>query len=148
MIIKRNIIQEKKRHTLKSEIIINSETKKIISVGIAPGKTHDFLLFKQNNSIFSDQQHFIADSGYEGLVQLFPNSFTPFKRNKKGELTEFQKIYNQELAKLRIPIEHVNRKLKRFRILSSIYRNKRRNFERKLILISCFYNMEVISMAA
>ncbi|WP_301951385.1 transposase family protein, partial [Microcystis aeruginosa] len=42
---------------------------------------------------------------------------------KNRKLTELEKEYNKALAKERIIIEHINRKLKIFKILSCKYRN-------------------------
>jgi transposase len=58
-----------------------------------------------------------------------------------------QKKFNQQLSKERIVVEHVNRKLKIFRILSSRYRNRRRRFGLRLNLahqaIAGVYNYEL-----
>jgi len=40
-------------------------------------------------------------------------------------------------------IEHINRKLKVFRILSSRYRNRKHNFGMRFNLIAGIYNYEV-----
>jgi hypothetical protein len=58
-------------------------------------------------------------------------------------LTIQQKKENKELAQKRIIIEHINRKLKVFRILSSRYRNRKHNFGMRLNLIAGIYNYEV-----
>lgn len=68
---------------------------------------------------------------------------TPYKKTKLKKLTPEQKKANQELSKKRIMIEHINRKLKIFKILSSRYRNKRRNFRLRFNLISGIYNYEL-----
>lgn len=39
-------------------------------------------------------------------------------------------------------IEHINRYIKRFRILSSRYRNKRRRFALRASLICAIYNLQ------
>ncbi len=56
------------------------------------------------------------------------NSYVPKKKPKNGNLSVLEKDYNQALAHQRIVIEHVNRSLKIFRILSSRYRNRRRRY--------------------
>ena len=47
------------------------------------------------------------------------------------------------LNRLRIVIEHVNRRLKIFRILSSTYRNRHRRFGLRANLIAGIYNYEL-----
>lgn len=50
------------------------------------------------------------------------------------------KAFNREVSRQRIYIEHVNRHLKGFRILSSRYRNRRNRFAFRVPLISGFLN--------
>ena len=47
---------------------------------------------------------------------------TPFKKPKGGELTPEQIAFNQQLAALRIRIEHVNSSVKRCRIVKDVCR--------------------------
>ena len=53
------------------------------------------------------------------------------------------KRFNRQLARQRIAIEHVNRRLKIFKILSLPYRNRRRRFGLRCNLIAAIYNFEV-----
>ncbi|MBD1831150.1 IS5/IS1182 family transposase, partial [Cyanobacteria bacterium FACHB-472] len=50
---------------------------------------------------------------------------------------------NQELAKVRVLGEHINRKLKVFKILSLPYRNRRKRFTLRFNLIAALYNYEL-----
>lgn len=84
----------------------------------------------------------LADKGYTGLARLHPNCVIPKKGTKKRRLTAEEKRSNGQLAKRRIGIEHINRFLKRFRILSSRYRNKRRKFALRATLIAGLYNSQ------
>lgn len=65
-----------------------------------------------------------TDGGYRGI---FKNTFEEFY-NIRIDITSEEKAFNSALSKRRIFIEHINRYIKRFRILSSRYRNKRRRF--------------------
>jgi hypothetical protein len=47
------------------------------------------------------------------------------------------------LARKRIVIEHIFRKLKVFRILSERYRNRRKRFALRFNLIAAIYNREL-----
>jgi len=85
----------------------------------------------------------VGDKGYQGLPTLHVNSLTPFKKPKKGELTPLQKAFNSNLSKYRIRIEHVNRRIKRFKILQMRYRNKQRKHLLRVSLICGIYNFEL-----
>lgn len=116
---------------------------KIICFSVSKGKTHDFKLFKNSRLPIFRNVKILADSGYQGIVQYHKNSETPVKASKKHKLSKEEKMYNRCLSKKRIYIEHINRYLKRFRILSSRYRNKRRNFSLRVSLISGIYNFQL-----
>ena len=55
------------------------------------------------------------------------NSHYQKKSCKKHPLTKEDKAKNRELSKRRIYVEHVNRFIKRFKIISTVYRNKGKN---------------------
>jgi hypothetical protein len=66
-------------------------------------------------------------------------------QEKRGEkLTSEQRRFNRRLAQIRVKVEHVNRKLKIFRILSERYRNRRKRFGLRFNLISGLLNYELI----
>lgn len=68
----------------------------------------------------------------------------PFKASKKYPLTSQQKEINREIGKRRIGIEHVNCRLKVFKILSDRYRNRRKRLGLRLNLIAAIYNLELL----
>ena len=56
--------------------------------------------------------------GYQEIAAYHSNSYTPKNKPKNRKLTELKKEYNKALAKERMIIEHINRKLKILKILS------------------------------
>ena len=86
---------------------------------------------------------FLADSGYQGIQDYFPNSEIPKKSSKHYKLTKEDKSNNRKLSQRRIGIENVNAVLKVFRILSGRYRNRRRRFALRTALICGIYNYEL-----
>ena len=85
----------------------------------------------------------MADTGYQGINKIVKNSETPNKKSKNKELTREQKKENKELSSKRILVENVIGSLKRFRILSERYRNRRKRFGLRFNLISGVYNFEL-----
>ena len=104
---------------------------------------HDFRIWKESQIDLGKKIELIADKGYQGIKKIHENSRIPIKKTKGNSLTKEEKKFNQQLAKERIIVEHVNRKLKIFRILSSRYRNRRRRFGLRLNLIAGIYNYEL-----
>jgi hypothetical protein len=115
----------------------------IISIAVAKGATHDFSLFQQSKNHIHPEIILIADKGYVGIDKLHKRSITPFKAKKKRPLSDREKIFNSYLSRIRIPIEHINRRVKRFKIFQSRYHNKQKKFLLRFSLICGFYNFEL-----
>ena len=132
----------KKRHTLKTKIIVDAATLDICTVDIAPGSVHDFELYKQSNLGIRDDIQLTGDKGYQGIQKIHANSLIPFSNSVKKPLSEIQRAYNSWLSSNRVKIEHVNAYLKRFRIVSASFRNSRSQYAKKIKLICGIYNFQ------
>lgn len=85
----------------------------------------------------------VVDTGYVGIKKLQPNSRVPVKRSAKKPLTKDGKRINRNIASERVLNENVIGCLKRFKILSDRYRNRRTRFGLRFNLIAGIYNLEV-----
>jgi len=83
-----------------------------------------------------------ADTGYLGLADLHSNSSLPKKRSKKHPLTKRERLENREIFRQRILVEHTVCFVKRFRILSERYRNRRKRFALCFSLIAGICNFD------
>jgi hypothetical protein len=133
---------KKKHHTLKCQVIIDQATLDIICLHFGHGRTHDFKLFKASGVHFNPETKSLEDSGYQGISHYHSNSFIPQKKPKNGELSDSDREYNRALGSERICIEHVNRRLKIFKVLALRYRNRRRRYGLRFNLIAALYNHE------
>jgi transposase len=124
-------------------LIADQKTAEIVATAFTFGSQHDFQLFKDDENDIAEHIRVLADAGYQGLAELHENCQTPFKKSKYHPLTERQKQRNRVLARKRILIEHIFRKLKVFRILSERYRNRRKRFSLRFNLIAAIYNLEL-----
>lgn len=144
---KKNIHQfysgKKKRHTLKSQVVVEQATGQIICTAHGKGKEHDFRLFKNSKVRLRAEIKCLADKGYQGIQKIHTNSCIPKKKPRGSELSNEAKKSNRELAKLRVVGEHIHRQLKVFRILSERYRNRRQRFGLRFNLIAGLYNYEL-----
>lgn len=132
-----------KKHTLKTQVIIELKTRKIMCLRHGKGKIHDFKLFKKTKVKLTKTIKMLGDKGYQGILKIHENSATPIKKPKRGKLTKEQKRANRELNRLRVAVEHVNRQLKIFKILSYPYRNRHKKFGLRANLIAGIYNYEL-----
>jgi transposase len=124
-------------------LIADQKTAEIVATAFTHGSKHDFQLFKDDQTDIAEHIRVLADAGYQGLAELHQNCQTPFKKSKYHPLTKRQKQRNKTLARKRILIEHIFRKLKVFRILSERYRNRRKRFDLRFNLIAAIYNLEL-----
>lgn len=67
----------------------------------------------------------------------------PKKRSKKNPLTTDDKRHNRAISRDRILVENVIGAVKRFKIVSDRYRNRRRRFGLRFTLIAAAYNKDV-----
>ena len=134
-----------KCHTIKDQILINGQSGEVICVHEAKGAVHDFELFKRSGLRINPDILLVADKGYQGICGLHAFSVIPFKKPHKGKLSDLQRRFNRNLSKYRIFIEHVNRAIKRFKILQYRYRNKQRKHLLRISLICGIYNFELRS---
>jgi len=135
---------KKKRHTIKTQIVICAQTKKIIAIFVDCGSTHDFKMWKKSiGAKVLTHIKIQADSGYQGIAKLHGNSETPKKKSKKCKLTKDDKLNNRRIGSERILIEHVNCRLKRLHIFAERYRNRRRRFILRVSLFCGLYNYEL-----
>ncbi|MCC5668489.1 IS5 family transposase [Nostoc sp. CHAB 5784] len=134
---------KKKRHTFKSQVVVDQSTREILCTSHGKGKEHDFRIFKNSKVRFRKDIEFLGDKGYQGIHKLHAKSRIPKNKPLRGELNREEKKSNQELAKVRVVGEHINRKLKIFKILSDRYRNRRKRFALRFNLIAGLYNYEL-----
>jgi len=107
------------------------------------GAVHDFELFKRSEINIAEDILLVADKGYQGINSIHEFSIIPYKKPRKGELTEEQRAYNSNLSSYRIFIEHINRRIKRFKMFQHRYRNKQRKHLLRFSLVCGFHNYEL-----
>ena len=93
----------------------------------------------------------LADLGYIGIERYFKiaNLIMPIKKPRKSknnptpELTKEQKDFNKNMSSQRVVVEHVIGAIKRFKILTDVFRNNRENDEDLFIeIIAGVHNLE------
>ena len=61
-LVKKHMIEEKKKHTLKSQIVVDKISRKIIYTCFCDRKKHDFKLFKESNVHWINKILVLADN--------------------------------------------------------------------------------------
>lgn len=145
---KRYYSGKKKRHTLKTQLVV-SKTGRILLVSKPyAGKHHDYDIFQRERTAdtIPKQAHSYLDRGFQGVKKDFPGFhwFTPNKCNRwKRILTRSEKIFNTRLAKKRIKVEHVISRLKKYAILGSVFRNRMTYYQKDFRNITALTNFRL-----
>jgi hypothetical protein len=121
-------------------VVTDFGTGQFIAVACGKGRTHDLRLLRESKVHFAPALMCLADKGYQGIRQIHDNSITPKRKPPKKPLPEEEKQANRALSSLRLRVENQIRRLKRFRILSERYRNRRRRFSLRVHLLAGIIN--------
>jgi len=122
------------------QLLIHPVTTQILCVTMGRGATHDLRLLRESKTPIHPDTELLADASYQGIQHQHANTRTSKKISKHHPLTDDQQISNRHLARVRLSVEHVIRRLKVFRILKETYRHRRRRFHLRVDLIAALYN--------
>ncbi|MDS9215110.1 IS5 family transposase [Streptococcus pneumoniae] len=133
---------KKKFHAMKAQAIVTSQGR-IISLDITVNYSHDMKLFKMSRRNIGQAGKILVDSGYQGLMKIYPQAQTPRKSSKLKPLTAEDKACNHALSKERSKVENIFAKVKTFKMFSTTYRNHRKRFGLRMNLIAGIINHEL-----
>jgi len=128
---------------VKTQVVVDKKTKKIICTAFANGKRHDFRVFIESKVYFKPSTNALTDSGYLGLQEIHINTSIPKKRSKNNPLTLDDKQRNRVLSSNRVLNEHIIGLVKRFKIIADNYRKRRKRFGLRFNLIAGVCNFEL-----
>lgn len=115
---------KKKRQTIKTQIHVNGKGMvKAVSDSFA-GNIHDKKIYDKTKTIvmIRGKPKKIEKKG--DLGYLGTECRVPVKKSKNKRLTKAERQFNHKFSKERIIVEHTFAQLKKFRILSTKFRNK------------------------
>jgi hypothetical protein len=138
---KKSYSGKKKRHTIKTEIVIK-EDGKILSVSRShKGRVHDFKI-RKGEKLLPRESLKLADSGYQGWQKIQSNVIIPYKKSRKRPLSKEQKDHNRKLASIRMKVEHKIREIKIFKIMAEVYRNFQKKYNLRFNIIAGLINFK------
>jgi len=88
---------KKKRHVLKTQLMVNNQDLIIHKPGYKKGRRHDYDIYKRNRPIISNQVVNVFDLGYVGVEKDFPIQLStlPYRKNKSICLSQEEIEYNK-----------------------------------------------------
>lgn len=116
---------KKKTHTMKNIVISNRKGRVEFVSDTYPGRVHDKSIADGEVYPFPKGSDLWQDSGFQGFSPEGVTIHQPQKKPKNGELTEAEKDKNREISRERVEIEHQIGGIKRCKIVTDIFRNRK-----------------------
>ena len=127
---------KKKQHTVKNNILVNSESKVVYLTPTYEGRTHDKRIADISGYSPPLGSILYQDTGFQGFTCPDVEIIQPKKKPKGGNLTAEGKARNREISAIRIRVEHVIAGTKRFRIVKDKLHNTKKGFA-DLVMETC-----------
>lgn len=117
---------KKKRHTVKTQIVVNRKGLVVHKSRHFRGREHDYGVFKKCHPKIPPDVELEGDSGYQGIQDDFPEirSSIPVKKPRGRELSRQDRRHNRKLGRSRVVVEHVLARAKKFGIMGEEFRNR------------------------
>ena len=137
---------KKKKHTIKTQLMVNNHGFVIHKLGYKKGSRHDYDIYKKNHPIAPKDVVNVFDLGYLGVEKDFPQQISSIPNRKERNLqsSEEQKEFNRGHAKKRIVIEHTICRLKKYRILADVFRNRLNKHNKISDIVSGLVNYRIM----
>jgi hypothetical protein len=136
---------KKKRHTVKTQYMVNKKGEILHKSKYKKGKNHDYSVYKDEHPATPTNVKNYYDLGYQGVEKDFPNMkvVLPIKKKRNIELTQKDKTYNKRHRRQRVIIEHTICRIKKFGIMGNKYRNRLRRYDGISDIVSGLVNYRI-----
>jgi hypothetical protein len=137
---------KKKKHTVKTQMMVNNRGFIIHITGHKKGRRHDYDVYKENRPVTPKEVVNVVDLGYLGIEKDFPTQLSalPFRKKKSIGLVQKENEYNLQHAIKRIKIEHTICRLKKYKIMSDVFRNRLRKYNKISDIVSGLINYRIM----
>ena len=104
----------KKKHAVKTQLMVNNQGTIIHKTNYKKGSRHDYDIYKKDHPVTPKEVVNIFDLGYLGVEKDFPEqlSVLPNRKKRNQDLSQEEKEHNKNHSKKRIVIEHTICRLK------------------------------------
>ncbi len=139
---------KRKKHTVKNLYTANQKGLLIYKTKRRQrGRKHDYKVYKKNHPDLPKDVMSMYDLGFLGVEKDFSEqkSLLPIKKEKDHELTELQKEYNRNHSAKRIVVEHAICRIKKYRIMNDVFRNRLRKYDKVSDIVSGLVNYRIMN---
>jgi hypothetical protein len=139
---------KKKRHVVKTQLMVNNHGIIIHKTANKKGCRHDYDIYKNNHPVTPNKVVNVFDLGYLGVEKDYPKQTSSIPNRKKRnqqKLSQEETEYNKNHSKKRIVIEHTICRLKKYRIMSDVFRNRLKKYNRISDIVSGLVNYRIMN---
>lgn len=133
----RNIIVEKKHHTVKNNLMVALNGEVLYLSPTYGGSVHDKKICDLEQVSFVTKSQVMVDLGFLGLTSDTAQIIMPHRQKKNQTLNIQQEQWNNWVSKIRVKVEHIIADVKIFRKVKEKYRGRLLGREDVAMLIAC-----------
>lgn len=140
---------KRKKHTVKNLYTVNQKELIIYKTKHKQvGRKHDYKVYKDNHPNIPKDVTSMYDLGFFGVETDYSKqkSSLPIKRKKNQILTKKEEEYNRNHSSRRIVVEHAICRLKKYRIMKDVFRNRLRKYDRISDMIAGLVNYRIMNI--
>ncbi len=140
---------KRKKHTVKNLYTANQKGLLIYKTKRRQrGRRHDYRVYKKNHPDLPKDVLSMLDLGFLGVEKDFPEqkSLLPIKKEKDCELTLQEKEFNHKHSKKRIVGEQAICRIKKYRIMNVVFRNRLRKYYKASDIVSGLVNYRMVNV--
>jgi DDE superfamily endonuclease/Helix-turn-helix of DDE superfamily endonuclease len=127
----------KKRHTVKNLVLTEERSVEFLSP-TAPGSKHDKTLAEPLEAVrFPERSVVVTDTGFKGLALQDNVLIHPRKKPQGAQLPLIFRQANHIISSVRAKVEHVIGGIKRWRIVSDVFRNIKAGLDDLAMYVAC-----------
>ncbi len=142
---------QKKKHTVKDLYMANKRGIILYKTKHKQmGKKHGYKVYQKNHPATPKEVESIMDLGFLGVEKDYQEQISSLpakkkKRNQQKELNPEEKEYNKSHSKKRIVIEHAICRIKKYRIMNDVFRNRFKRYDKVSDIVSGLVNYRIMN---
>jgi len=137
---------KKKRHTVKTQLVVNRKRLIDHKTRYAGGKKYNYQVYKDTLPFIPPDVEVEADSSYQGIERNFPGLKVRILRRKPRGKEQSGKTrrYNRKLSRERVVMDYVIGRTKKFRIMGRRFHNGLRRYDSMTLIVCGLINLRVM----
>ena len=141
---------KRKKHTVKNLYTINQKELIIYKTKHKQiGKRHDYKIYKKNHPDIPKDIVNMFDLGFLGVEKEYPEqkSELPIKKKRNQVLTKEEEEYNRNHSRRRIVVEHAICRIKKYRIMNDVFRNRLGKYNKASDIVTGLINYRISNIS-